>query len=409
MSPKVIIMKLQTHKYIMVTIVAIVGTSLLPLYLDCESLLTAIRRTPSSMPSSRILVNSNNSYYLNTISQIHDNANVLERTGREGIGGTIHRYDMCEPAKNFIFVKTGKTGGSTVAATLYRYGLKNNLTAAVQYPTGSKLSVTKSEIHVERYLCSKTFKGHNFIANHINYYNYKTLNDLIPNARFVTILRFPYTQLESSFYYNNEHIKLDIASAINPFEVVLTRLDIKEYHDILVRKIQHGQLTKLGYYAAIKNNQPHFNPTELDGKLQELDKELDLVMITEYMDESFILLKKLMCWTTDDVVYHSFKVASRRRLPLTKNMTKVLSYWLAADMYLYEHYNRTLWHKINTYDGDFYGELRQFRDRQDYIGRKCAQDTEDDFCKLFTTDVPVLKRMAAAKQYKKYCGEDYDL
>jgi galactosylceramide sulfotransferase len=40
--------------------------------------------------------------------------------------------------------------------------------------------------------------------------------------------------------------------------------------------------------------------------IQKIDLEFDLVMIVEQLDESLILLKKLLCWETDDMVY--FKV-----------------------------------------------------------------------------------------------------
>jgi galactosylceramide sulfotransferase len=40
--------------------------------------------------------------------------------------------------------------------------------------------------------------------------------------------------------------------------------------------------------------------------IQKIDQEFDLVMIVEQLDESLILLKKLLCWETDDMVY--FKV-----------------------------------------------------------------------------------------------------
>ena len=37
----------------------------------------------------------------------------------------------------------------------------------------------------------------------------------------------------------------------------------------------------------------------------EMDKELGLVMITEYSSESYVLLRRKMCWDTSDVLYLS--------------------------------------------------------------------------------------------------------
>lgn len=37
--------------------------------------------------------------------------------------------------------------------------------------------------------------------------------------------------------------------------------------------------------------------------INQLDMELDFVMITEYFDESLVMLQDIMCWSMDDVVY----------------------------------------------------------------------------------------------------------
>ena len=38
-------------------------------------------------------------------------------------------------------------------------------------------------------------------------------------------------------------------------------------------------------------------------QIYSIDSEFDLVMIAEYFDESLILLKNLMCWTTEDIAF----------------------------------------------------------------------------------------------------------
>ena len=37
--------------------------------------------------------------------------------------------------------------------------------------------------------------------------------------------------------------------------------------------------------------------------IHELDEQLDFVMINEYMDESLVLLQRLLCWQLSDMVY----------------------------------------------------------------------------------------------------------
>lgn len=50
-----------------------------------------------------------------------------------------------------------------------------------------------------------------------------------------------------------------------------------------------------------------------EAHVDKVIKQMDgweLVLITEYMDESLVLLKRKMCWTLDDVAYFALKVLS---------------------------------------------------------------------------------------------------
>ncbi|XP_077862200.1 galactose-3-O-sulfotransferase 3-like, partial [Saccoglossus kowalevskii] len=220
------------------------------------------------------------------------------------------------------FVKTSKTGGSTVGALLYRYGIKHNLTAALPDP------LTSMMLHITQ-------------------------------------------QLESRFYF--EHFDKKFAlQPTNPLETFLTN---SAYHQFLDSVVYSGV-------------QRWFSMTS-DHGLKELDNEFDLVMITEYMDESLVLLKKMMCWTFDDVIYHSNKVSTRERQPMTRPMERVLSEILVEDVTVYKHFNMTLWRKIDNYDGDFDNDLRLLRARRAEINGMCERENnaQEHVCKFLSYDV----------------------
>ncbi|EDO27378.1 predicted protein [Nematostella vectensis] len=60
----------------------------------------------------------------------------------------------------------------------------------------------------------------------------------------------------------------------------------------------------------------------INSTMAELSKALDLVLISEYFDESLVLLTRLLCWELDDVVY--FRLRNRandyRELDITAEM-----------------------------------------------------------------------------------------
>ena len=93
--------------------------------------------------------------------------------------------------------------------------------------------------------------------------------------------------------------------------------------------------------------------------MQQVEREFDLVMLVEYMAESVLLLKELICWTDfRDIVY----LRSNSRLekaddsdgPMASRKEKEadrIRHWNKADWALYQHFNRTFWAKVADYRG----------------------------------------------------------
>ncbi|XP_077867254.1 galactosylceramide sulfotransferase-like [Saccoglossus kowalevskii] len=299
----------------------------------------------------------------------------------------------CTPYNYFIFRKTAKTGSSTVAALLYRYGFYHDLVAALPDPPSKMmLHVTNVTVLTTKYDCNHTFPGYNYIASHILDYNYNVLKDFIPKAKFITILRSPIDTFESKFYFTNNHIKYGLQNQINPLEIFLFNSAYQKYiNTVLVSRVSTWFDLTSGH------------------ELLEMEKQFDLVMITEYMDESLVLLKKMMCWTFDDVIYHSNKVSDIQRQPMTAEMKQKIGTTLALDIELYEYFNSTLWSKIQNYDGDFDRDLSLFRQKlyESTDGCRGKLKYEEEYCDLLTLDVCDLRRVNAKKQYEKFCRKKF--
>ena len=46
-----------------------------------------------------------------------------------------------------------------------------------------------------------------------------------------------------------------------------------------------------------------YDPQAVDDWLKEIERDFLLVLIVEYFDESLVLLKRLMCWKLQDILY----------------------------------------------------------------------------------------------------------
>eukprot|EP00403_Amphidinium_massartii_P026477 CAMPEP_0178392294 /NCGR_PEP_ID=MMETSP0689_2-20121128/11606_1 /TAXON_ID=160604 /ORGANISM="Amphidinium massartii, Strain CS-259" /LENGTH=209 /DNA_ID=CAMNT_0020012867 /DNA_START=481 /DNA_END=1110 /DNA_ORIENTATION=- len=79
------------------------------------------------------------------------------------------------------------------------------------------------------------------------------------------------------------------------------------------------------------------NITILRRKAAETLQTFDLIMLTERFDESLVLLKHLLCWQYEDLVYVKFHVAKKARTHgLSAHALSKLQMWLAASIDLYE-------------------------------------------------------------------------
>lgn len=46
----------------------------------------------------------------------------------------------------------------------------------------------------------------------------------------------------------------------------------------------------------------------IDQTIQTIDKNFAFILLTDFFDESLILMKNILCWDWDDVVYIKFKM-----------------------------------------------------------------------------------------------------
>ena len=118
------------------------------------------------------------------------------------------------------------------------------------------------------------------------------------------------------------------------------------------------------------------NTTLVQTYIENLATDFDLVMIMEHFDESLVLLKRILCWEVEDILY--FKLNERRKedqrvSDLNERSRTLIRQWNSADVKLYGHFNRTLWEKIGAEGPAFYEDLRVFREKNKARRETCLR------------------------------------
>nr|XP_039262191.1 galactose-3-O-sulfotransferase 4-like [Styela clava] len=280
----------------------------------------------------------------------------------------------CSPIRSFVYLKTHKTGSTSLYGILNRYIEKNNIYNRVNafprpflggYPGTFKGSLCESmsanNTQTQR---NDVVQGNiipDVVSGHFRF-NKEELKALLnPDAKYITILRNPIQAFESSFHYyyltqlKKRHLQHPIACAGEPYIQIMKKKDAS-YSEYL-RVVNSSNLESFAWYFRTRNYQSFdlgLDSSNMDEKYileqaRQLDDTFDLVLIIEHFMESLILLKNLLCMTWEDIIpLHSNEGRYKKHL-YTKDEEVIVHSLTNQDRVLYDYFNKTLWRKIDEY------------------------------------------------------------
>jgi len=110
----------------------------------------------------------------------------------------------------------------------------------------------------------------------------------------------------------------------------------------------------------------------IDNHIAKIEEEMDLVMITERMEESLVLFRYLMCWQPEDIVVFDLNVRMPSSVAKLDDDDKLeLKKWLKADDKIYNHFYKIFEDKVASYPGDIKREVQQRIDTREELRADC--------------------------------------
>lgn len=265
----------------------------------------------------------------------------------------------CTPKSNIFFLKTHKTGSSTVQNLLLRYGDKNNLTFAL--PRSTTGHVFNYAVKFAPWMVREAkVNPPNILCNHLRYEEDGVRETMPEDTAFISIIRDPVSLFKSTFIYylhevkafkrvadkyllekelkagsNSETVKIKkyngnsetikvLYSASNPepkknedfsetdIDGMIAEFltDPTEYLDSSnASHYEHFVRNALAFDFGLEDdlkNDPQENIRQSSAIKRELEsvlKSFDLVLNMNYFDESLVLLQDFLCWDWQDIVY----------------------------------------------------------------------------------------------------------
>ncbi|XP_077994858.1 galactosylceramide sulfotransferase-like isoform X2 [Glandiceps talaboti] len=216
-------------------------------------------------------------------------------------------------------------------------------------------------------------KYYDMLTNHARYYR-PEMDAVVPNATYLTIIRHPVNQLESAFGFFEWDESVISFNKKNDEKFSLFMQNPQKYVDKKIYywwQIHNGQLFDLGM-----STHDTTDDAKVQTKIHALSAEFDLVAISEYFDESLLVLRKMMGWTQEDILYISNNIRNdKKRSVITDDVRKKILAWNKADVDLYEHFNKALWQKISAYGPSFERDLQDFRTERKRVMNACITPT----------------------------------
>ena len=185
--------------------------------------------------------------------------------------------------------------GSTLQNILLRYGFKNGLSFAI--PIKNWMFSFNELFNANMVTKYKWNPEHQFdiMAFH-SLWNSVEVNKVIPKPSIrITLLRDPVDLFESGYVYMG--LEKNLKMNINEYAQRLVKTKFparkpKSWFD------KNELLWDLGADVSQMENDQYIR-----NMIEFYEDEFDMVLIAERFDESIILLKELLCWDVEDVMY----------------------------------------------------------------------------------------------------------
>lgn len=256
-----------------------------------------------------------------------------------------------------MFFKTHKSGSTTLQNIFIRYADTHNLLLVLP-EKGNYFG------HPEPFrpdMVTKLQPGYHYnILTHHHRYNYDAIKAVLPeDVILTTVLREPAAAFESlySFYILRAHFGMSLEKYVKCNESKLNHHNKRVHFDRFGRN-------QFAFDLGINISQFE-NENEIRKAIERFEDQFDLVMITERMDESLVLLKHLLCWSTDDVVaLHQNARAASAKKKLTSELKRDILKWNRADEMIYDHFYKRFEEKVDEFGKErMKSEVEELRQR----------------------------------------------
>lgn len=291
------------------------------------------------------------------IRSLHEDEHLISEMTIKTIKETtdVSSNKQCSPQNNIFFLKTHKAGSTTVQNILLRYGERNNLTFALPKQPAAHVFNYNIKFNPTMVRPSPT-DDYNILCNHLHFAENGVREIMPADTKFVAIVRNPVDLFESIMSYYAKDVRAFQRIPGNSTRTKMkTFLDNpRKYYGYNMSHYERFARNAMMYDFGFDNSEE--DESVIQGWIDYLDRTFDLVLITDYFDESMVLMKDELCWNMGDIEYLKSNSRSKNVESISEwlgqEYVDKLKEWNKADWMLYKHFNATFTKKLDAFGRD---------------------------------------------------------
>ena len=247
-------------------------------------------------------------------------------------------HSTCTRRDHIFYLKVHKTGSSTVATILYRYLFRHNLRIVPVRGQIFPYSEIQEQV-IQGNQSERSNSSYNIFLEH-TVFNENELYKVLPRSTAkIASIRHPLAHTKSLFNEMGIGKKLNISDSEDPVRTYLenpaksnwTRI-IKRPYEIFLRNV-----LSMEFGLTDRNFD---NDQQINDFLKYINETFDLILISERMLESLVLLKRLMCLGIQDIIYLKQRVKhyANKDIVYPPDVLQLHVQMNKADYALYEYF-----------------------------------------------------------------------
>ncbi|KAL8623843.1 hypothetical protein ACOMHN_058873 [Nucella lapillus] len=269
-----------------------------------------------------------------------------------------------------FFLKVHKAASTTVMNMLYRLAISRNLN--VMLPSHGNVFSENSK-RWTRAAVPRPFDAKHFdiLCNHVVFSEHAVRFSLGKGAKFIGIVREPFQQFISAFFYYRNVYRVRYLSAIPGDDPVATYLQNPRVFESKARTSSFTR-SRMSFDFGMS---PFMMMDEysIGRYIHYLNRTFDLVMISERFDESMVLMKRLLGWQLQDVLYIKNNVFTKRYHNYTAEQKLAHRSINPADYRLYGHFADLFQKRVEREGKRFKEEVATFVSLREKMEEFCQK------------------------------------